>query len=801
MHKILVLISVVFSSLLYSQNQVEVQVSDEDKIPLFGAHIHSTIGNSVTNQDGKSTFENASQGNYRFQISYLGFKPLDTLIQINQLPTKINLIMYSDQEELAEILLTQKASVNIQNTEKVDAEFIQENFAGSLAKSLERIPGVNSIEIGAGASKPIIRGLSFNRIVVAENGSRHEGQQWGADHGLEIDALSIDEIEIIKSVGAIEYGTDAIGGVVQVKTDATPQKEGITGEYRAFGRSVNQSLANSINLNYKKGKYFFKFRSTISSYGDYNVPTDTITYLTVRMPVENRRLMNTAGRERDFMVQGGYQSESFKSTLTLSNNYLKAGFFPGAHGVPSITRVRDDGDRRNIDFPFQRVNHFKVVNNNKWFFNQSDLSLMVSYQNNRRQEEALFHTHYAGQAPPENDPNLELDFNLNTFEAKLKYDYYFNREHHSTVGIHSQYQDNEVGGYNFLLPDYRRFTSGIFAIHNYDITNELAFQLGARADYGNLQTDRFYDPLLFNFLVDRRNLSEEEANQFAERSQAIDRDFWNGNAMLGVAYNPSEKWEFTGTFGTTFRFPTAIELAANGIHHGSFRHEQGNADLSPERGWVADAKVSFNLPKEDLLISFSPYWYYFDNYIFLRPSGRFSPLPHGGQIYEYTESGALLKGFEVFVEKQFFNSLTTTASFEYLQNQQVTGSSSRDFPLPFTPPINAFFEVSYNFNNSKNWLQQTRIFANSNVAWRQTDTAQNEAETPGYGIFGGGLQSDLKIGDFKANIMLQAFNIFDKKYFNHTNFYRALEIPEMGRNIQLMIRIPFDIQTKTTDLK
>ena len=782
-------------SLLIVSNLATAQVSfnglveDERGFPLFGAHVHSSMGNTLSDEHGKFSFENISKGEKRVQISYIGFQSIDTIVLIeNSKPIKFQL--KEDIEILGEVLLEEKHSPKLFNTEKVDETFIKENFAGSLAASLDRIPGVNSIEIGAGASKPIIRGLSFNRIVVAENGSRHEGQQWGADHGLEIDALSIEQIEIIKSVGAIEYGTDAIGGVVQIKNDATPMKEGFSGEYTAFGRSVNQTLANSINLNYKKGKYFFKFRSTISSYGDYNVPTDTIVYLTVRMPVENRRLKNTAGRERDFMIQGGYQSESYRSTLTLSNNYLKAGFFPGAHGVPSITRVIDDGDRRNIDFPFQRVNHFKAVHNSQWFFERADLSLMLSYQNNRRQEEALFHTHYAGQEPPENNPNLELDFNLNTFEGKTKYDYYFNKENHASFGIHTQYQDNEVGGYNFLLPSYRRFTSGLFAIYEYDYSEKLSLQLGARGDYGNMQTDRFYDPLLFNFLVDRRNLSQEEAAAFAERSIDLNRDFWNANALLGIGYNASENWEFSGTFGTTFRFPTAIELAANGIHHGSFRHEQGNQDLNPERGWVADAKVSFELPKKDLLVSFSPYWYYFDNYIFLRPSGRFSPLPHGGQINEYTESGALLTGFEVFAEKKFFDKITTTTSFEYLYNRQVTGSSSRDFPLPFTPPINAFAEVSYDFDMPTNTFGKSRIFANTNIAWRQTNTAQNEAETPGYGIFGGGLQSLLSIGDFKATILLQAFNIFDKKYFNHTNFYRALEIPEMGRNIQLMIRIP-----------
>jgi iron complex outermembrane receptor protein len=775
-----------FSKLAFSQFFIEGLITDDQGFPMYGAHVHSSMGNAVSDEHGKFFFDKVKGGSQKIYISYVGFKAIDTTVNIEN-NRKLSFELQQDIELLSEVLLKEKNSSKAYQSTKVDDQFIKENFAGSLAKSLDRIPGVNSIEIGAGASKPIIRGLSFNRIVVAENGSRHEGQQWGADHGLEIDALSIEDIEIIKSVGAIEFGSDAIGGVVKINTNGVPKYEGFSGEYRAFGRSVNQTIANSINLNYKKDKHFFKLRSTISDYGDYNVPTDTIVYLTVKMPVENRRLKNTAGRERDLMAQYGYRGENFHQTISLSNNFLKAGFFPGAHGVPSVLRVQDDGDRRNIDFPHQRVNHFKVISESKWLMDNKDLQLLLSYQNNRRQEWSLFHTHYAGQVRPEVNPDLELDFNLHTLESNLKLDRYFSKKHHTSIGLQSQYQDNSIGGYNFLLPSFRRLSTGAYAIHKYEHNEKVGFNFGLRSDVASIEIDRFYDPILFEYLI-RRNNSEEVANSFAERSASTNRNFFNVNALASVAYKPVEKLELGFTTGTNFRLPTAIELASNGIHHGSFRHEQGDPTLNPERGLVLDGQISYQT--ENWGLSFSPYVYYFDNYIFLRPSGVFSPLPHGGQIFQYTESEAVMTGFEVAYDQTFLDHFQVIANFEYLWNQQATGQRSRDFPLPFSPPINGFAEIAYNIGN-KGMFKDIRLSGNTNLALRQNRTAQNELTTPGYIIFGGGLSTMLKINEFKANLMLQAFNIFDQKYFNHTNFYRALEIPEMGRNIQLMISIPF----------
>jgi iron complex outermembrane recepter protein len=399
----------------FSQDfDLEGEIKDSKNSPLEGAHVHVENSFTLTNAGGFFRIAGLPRGSYRMTVTYLGFKPVDTLINMDE-DKKIVLTLEEDTSSLSEVLVSSYNGrrTSSENKEVVSQEYIQEQFTGSLAKTLERLPGINSVEIGAGTSKPIIRGLGFNRVAVSENGIKQEGQQWGADHGLEIDAFSVENLEIIKGVGAIEHGSDAIAGVIKIINDRIP-REGFTGEVIALGKTVNNTLAASTNLAYKKDKFFYKIKATGSEFGDYSVPTDNIVYLNFNIPIYDERLKNTAGREIDLYGQVGYVTNNYKGTLSLSNVFFKGGFFPGAHGVPSIARVQDDGDRRNIDFPFQQVNHFKVINKNEWFFKDSSLDVILGFQNNHRQEWSRFHTHYAGQTPPATDPDLELDFNLNT---------------------------------------------------------------------------------------------------------------------------------------------------------------------------------------------------------------------------------------------------------------------------------------------------------------------------------------------------------------------------------------------------
>lgn len=790
MRQLLIVLFVFLISLAaHSQHfTLEGTVKDAQGVVLEGAHVH--IGNrfALTNPGGYFRLDGIERGTYHLSITYLGFKTLNTQLTLDE-DTNEEFTLEDDTAALNEVLLTSSARRrSAENKEVVNQAYIQEQFTGSLANTLERLPGVNSVEIGAGTSKPIIRGLGFNRVAVTENGIKQEGQQWGADHGLEIDAFAVESLEVVKGVGAIEQGSDAIGGVIRIINDRIPE-EGFSGEVMTLGRTVNNSLTASTNLAYKQNNFFYKLKATGSEFGDYRVPTDNIIYLSQNIPIYDEYLKNTAGKEVDLFGQIGYVSGPYKGTITLSNVYFKAGFFPGAHGIPSIQRVQPDGDRRNIDYPFQRVNHFKAINKNEWFFETSSLEVVLGFQNNHRQEWSRFHTHYTGQTAPETNPDLELDFNLNTFDAQGKFSQQFGENHSTSLGLQTQIQDNSISGFNFLLPAYFRTNTGIYATHEYRATNKISLNFGARFDFGRIKIEENYDEYLYSYLVNNGR-TPEVANAFATRSAAVDRNFSNFNLMGGFLYNFHSNWDLSINAGTSFRLPTAIELGANGIHHGSFRHEQGDPSLDPEKGYVFDTQINFS--KNAFSASLSPYVYYFDNYIFLNPSGVFSVLPHAGQIFQYTQTEAVLTGVELDLENTFFNRLRTQLTLEYLYNQQVTSSRSRNYPLPFTPPINGFAEVGYSLFGGSSTFKNTEVFANTAVALDQNRVAQNEKTTPGYQILGGGIRTGVEIGGFQANVNLRVTNLLNTRYYNHTNFYRALEIPEMGRNIQLMIRVPLN---------
>lgn len=784
----LVLISVFVGINAYSQIKISGKISDEQKNPLPGVHIQ--IGDSETISDTKGYYQidNLEKGNHEIHVFTDGFNELIEEISITQDRT-FNFSLSKSVLVLEESVITHAHQKNVNIVETVDQEFLRSEYSGSLAKSLEKIPGIQAMEIGSGTSKPVIRGLGFNRVLVAENGIKQEGQQWGADHGLEVNPWSVEEVKIIKGAGTLEYGSDAISGVIALNNDSKPLANSFSGDWILFGRSANQALGSSLNLRHRKENFYYKLSASYTDFADYNIPTDHIVYLTRQIPIFNERLKNTAGNEHSASAQIGYISTDLESVLTVSNFYQKIGFFPGAHGIPTLDRVQDDGDRRNVEFPYQNVNHFKVLSETTLKFHPNSLKFSFGFQNNHRQEWSLFHTHYGNsQQPPAIDPDLELNFNLSTFDAQVKYQHQFSRKNKLNIGVQSQSQKNLIKGYNFLLPEFTRFNLASYIMNEWEISPKWNVNYGIRFDHTEIEIQPFYDNYLYEFLSQNGH-TDEQANGFAQRSQYLNKSFNNINGSAGILFQPNSNLDFNLTLGSSFRMPTAIELASNGIHHGSFRHEQGNPNLDTEQGWTSDLKISYH--PNGWNFELNSYFYYFSNYIFLQPSGVFSPLPHGGQIYQYSQSEAMLTGAELKIEKKFWDRLNAFVSFEYLYNQQISPDKSKNYPLPFSPPMVVFTEWSYELIKNKGFLESLEISADAKFASKQDRIAQNESITDGYAIFGAGIKSELNFSGFKASLLLTADNLTNEKYFNHMSFYRALEIPEMGRNIQLIVRIPF----------
>lgn len=660
----------------------------------------------------------------------------------------------------------------------VDQDFLRKHFTGNFMQAMENIPGVQAMDIGSGFSKPMIRGMGFNRIAVLENGIKQEGQQWGADHGLELDAFNIGTVNVLKGPSSLLYGSDAMGGVIDITSPPVPSVDMLFGDVTLLGKSVNGTLGESFMLGIKKSFWYAQVRYSEQHFGDYRIPTDTIVYLTQKMPVYGRKLKNTAGIERNIGFFAQYQRQRYKANYSVSNVYQKTGFFPGAHGIPDVSRVEDDGDSRNMELPYSKVNHLKVTTLQQYAWEKLVLSGDFGFQNNHREEWSVFHTHYGSQPVPEKAPEKELAFNLNTLSASVKVRFIGSSSWEHALGWDGQHQRNDISGYSFLLPEYYRSTTGLLWLTTYKPNNVISVSGGMRYDYGYIHISSHEDAYLADYLR-KQGYDEEQVEHYKWNSHAVKKKFGDYSFSLGLVWTPSERHMVKANVGRSFRLPGANELAANGVHHGTFRHEQGDTNLKSEQGWQMDA--SYNLRYNGFSISVSPFVSWFSNYIFLRPTGEWSVLPHAGQIYRYTGAEALFAGTEATIDIHFLRSFNYRISGEYVY----TYNCDEHIPLSFSPP--------FSMRNTLTWQRkQVMLYAEWQSIARQNRVDRNEDRTPGANLFhlGGSLNIPIR-GNQAIEITLTARNIFNTRYYNHLSFYRKVEIPEPGRNFQLLIKIPF----------
>ena len=660
----------------------------------------------------------------------------------------------------------------------VDQDFLRKHFTGNFMQAMENIPGVQAMDIGSGFSKPMIRGMGFNRIAVLENGIKQEGQQWGADHGLELDAFNIGTVNVLKGPSSLLYGSDAMGGVIDITSPPVPSVDMLFGDVTLLGKSVNGTLGGSFMLGIKKSFWYAQVRYSEQHFGDYRIPTDTIVYLTQKMPVYGRKLKNTAGIERNIGFFAQYQRQRYKASYSVSNVYQKTGFFPGAHGIPDVSRVEDDGDSRNMELPYSKVNHLKVTTLQQYAWEKLVLSGDFGFQNNHREEWSVFHTHYGSQPVPEKDLDKELAFNLNTLSASVKVRFIGSSSWEHALGWDGQHQRNDISGYSFLLPEYYRSTTGLLWLTTYKPNNVISVSGGMRYDYGYIHISSHEDAYLADYLR-KQGYDEEQVEHYKWNSHAVKKKFGDYSFSLGLVWTPSERHMVKANVGRSFRLPGANELAANGVHHGTFRHEQGDTNLKSEQGWQMDA--SYNLRYNGFSISVSPFVSWFSNYIFLRPTGEWSVLPHAGQIYRYTGAEALFAGTEATIDIHFLRSFNYRISGEYVY----TYNCDEHIPLSFSPP--------FSMRNTLTWQRkQVMLYAEWQSIARQNRVDRNEDRTPGANLFhlGGSLNIPIR-GNQAIEITLTARNIFNTRYYNHLSFYRKVEIPEPGRNFQLLIKIPF----------
>ncbi len=769
-------------------------VSDEAGLPLPGASIVVSPGNTgiISAEDGRYFIAGLQPGTCVLLVSYMGYeKYIDTLYLKGNLVRHIR--MKPSVQNLQEVVIEGDLT-KIRNREEtlslevVNDEFLKQNQGGSLMKSLDRLPGVNAFGIGAGQSKPVIRGLSFNRVVVVENGIKHEGQQWGSDHGLEVDQYAIDQVEVIKGPSSMMYGSDAIGGVIKLNQTGVPEANTWGGTVDLSARTNNNLLGGSLGLYARADKLYVRLRATYLDYGDYKVPVDSVDIYSYRAPLYENHLRNTAGKEGALHLEIAYLKNGFSNRLFVSQLQNKNGFFANAHGQEPRMVDTDlhDQSSRDIQYPYHWVSHWKLINQSVWRKERHTLEAEFGFQRNFMQEWSEYVSH--GYMPPvfpdtlSFPSDLERQFEKFTYSGNIRSTLLMGEDLKIISGIQAEYQDNRIDGRGFIIPAFEQFSAGAFLILKKKIAAHSLISAGLRYDFGHIAIKEYQD-----WFPSPDYPDGDTTWVYVERAGQTERSFSNLSWSFGYNLN-LEHFSFKANAGKSFRMPIAKELGANGVNYHHFSYELGDPGLTPESAYQLDAGMEWH--SQRFAVGFSPFLSYFANYIYLNPSYKHDRLyGNGNQVFYYTQSKVLRYGGEIHAHYLLLKSLKLGLIGEYIYSRQLSGEKE-GFTLPFSPPASLLLHLKY--NRDQIWkLVQPYFSMDLRLVAMQNLIVPPESPTPGYQLINLGMGGRIPFKNHYVSVSFQVQNLLNSIYLDHTSYYRLINVPEAGRNFIVNITIPF----------
>ena len=679
-----------------------------------------------------------------------------SLMAIMLLAFQVTFSQVDDQTvELDEVVLSlpfnQTLGKSVIKVDKINFNDLNPILQQYISKSISKLPGVSILSTGPGVSKPSIRGLSYDRVVVYSQGVRLENQQWGDEHGIGVSTSGINSIEVIKGPSYVLYGSDAMGGVLYVEPERYSSDFSV--DYMGLYNSNYNGITNNLGLKGSSGKFSYIARANMVDNQSFSTPDGEVE--------------NTWFKENDVQAGLKYETEKFSSDLRLTMNFSELGLPHMEEGHDDHDDHDEEGHDDHEDHDeeghddhedhYQELSHTTLTWVNTFDLgNDHQLNVTLGRQLNDRKEfggheeeeghddhdEEGHDDHDGHEGHEEGEAELDMELSTNTLDVSLVMPQSDNLN--LTIGTNFLSQENKNFGHEELIPDAEKKDFGLYALGQITMENGAAL-LGVRYDNRSISSD----------------MGSSDFSNF-NGSVGIKRDFENSTLRFNI--------------GSGYRAPNLVELFADGVHHGTFRYERGNLNLVAEKSFQTD--ISFDINNDDSSVSFDLFYNDISDYIYISPS---SDIEDGFAVYDYMQQDSELYGGEIsFAKKTGFDWLSYNTSLEYIFAESADGEA-----LPFISPLT--FNQVFNIDISSNYSFEIDFLAKA----KQGRVSMFEEETDGYSVLnlsGNWMTSFL---DNDLNIFWSISNVFDKEYYDHLSRFKTAGIEEMGRNISVGLKYNF----------
>jgi len=764
---ILYLFTMVHLSPVFGQNVLSGHVTDKETgeaLPGATLFLPDLKTGTSTDKDGFYKLHNLPKSSLVIQVGYMGYKAEVLTLDLSKIQTR-DFQLNSSAIEAKEVVVTGNAlsSDNDRSSYSItpiNKEKLLTLPSTNLINSISTIPGVSEITTGGEISKPVIRGLGYNRIVTLNEGVRQEGNQWGDEHGIEIDQFSADRIEVLKGPASLFYGSDAMGGVINI-LEQTPAKPGsVDGEWISRFSTNDRLFSNSAMAEGNQNGWIWRGRATYKTAASYHTPTEWV--------------YNSVFDEKNFSLMAGLVKRWGYSHLHFSSFNAKIGMIDGTRD--SITNqfidyqgniVSEKNARsRSIDVPFQIVNHNKISSITNLLFNDNQIRFSVGYQRNNRKE--------FGETP--DTPGLF--FQLDSWTYDLRYTRLLGKSLEVVGGVSGMTQINRNRGREYLIPDYDLQDWGGF-MYAKKTWEKFTFNLGFRYDYRHVK--------VYSLYLDTLGYPAPSGDTLF---RAFSTNFSAFTGSAGMTFRLSKALNFKFNIGRGFRAPNISELSANGLHEGTFRYEIGNPDLNPETSLQIDGEISWD--NKYLKMAFNGFYNIINDFIYYRNINGEKKEVNGiwYPVYRYTQGNSLLKGFEFELDIHPVEALHFDNSLDYVWG----GNLATGLPLPYIPALHLTDQVKWTFKMQKSSaLINPYIQLELETHFTQYRIDVFETVTPGYVLLNFIAGTSLKVQNQIWTLYISGTNLLDTKYFDHLSRLKDVEIYNMGRRITFGLVIPFGI--------